>query len=328
MNEQAMTLHRESIIIDGLNASYFLNPAVFPRLRQGGVTAVNGTVAAWHNYAETVAMIDQLNALLSKHSDEFLIVRSSEDIQSAKASNRTGFIIGFQDTQPIEDDLANLERFYKMGVRIIQLTYNTPNRVGCGCMSPEDTGLTDFGRDVVREMNRLGILVDLSHTSQKTTLDAIAVSEKPVAFTHANPGKFCPIARNKSDALLKAVAETGGVIGAVVFPPMLNCQPTAQLDDYLTVIDYMVELVGIDHVALGPDFMEFMPLEIMEAVLKDVPAEMQHKLMEGGATEGFSTVAEFPNVTAGLLERGYKEVEVQKIMGLNWLRLYSEVWQS
>jgi len=266
--------------------------------------------------------------LLSNHRDEFLMVRSSEDIRTAKAGNRTGFIIGFQDTQPIADNLANLDHFHQAGVRIIQLTYNTPNRVGCGCMSPEDTGLTEFGKEVVREMNRLGMLIDLSHCGEKTTLDAIAASEKPVAFTHANPFKFCPIPRNKSDELLKAVAETGGVIGAVVFPLMLNCQSTATLEDYLRVIDYLVELVGIDHVGLGPDFMELMPPEIAEAVLKDTPPEMQKKLLEGGVTEGFASATEFPNVTAGLLARGYGKEAVQKIMGLNWLRLYSEVWQA
>ena len=156
-------LHAESIIIDGLNASYFFDPRVLERLHRGGVTAVNATIAAWHTPAETLEQIAALAAVTAAHADIVMPVRTVDDIAAAKANGRVGLIASFQDTAPLGDDLGLLETYHELGVRVIQLTYNHPNRVGAGCMAPEDGGLTAFGREVVREMNRLGILVDVSH---------------------------------------------------------------------------------------------------------------------------------------------------------------------
>ena len=160
--DQAVRLREDLIVIDGLNASYFFNEAVLRRIRQGGVTAFNGTVAAWHSLPETMNLIADYYRLFDDRADWLMQVRTVEDIHEAKARGLAGMIFGFQNTGPINGNLRMLAVYHALGVRIIQLTYNDENAVGFGCMAPEDKGLTPFGREVVAEMNRLGMLVDLS----------------------------------------------------------------------------------------------------------------------------------------------------------------------
>lgn len=324
----AARLHQESIIIDGLNASYFLDERVLQRLHQGGITAVNATIAAWHTLPETMGLIAECYHLLERHAALVMPVHNVADIETAKATDRVGFIAGFQDTAPIQDNPRLLAVYHALGVRVIQLTYNHQNLVGYGCMAPEDKGLTNFGRQVIAEMNRLGILVDVSHCGPRTTLEAIEASQKPIAITHANPYALCPHPRNKTDETLRALAAKGGVIGAVVFAPLLTCSPHATLEDYLATIDYLVNLIGVDHVALGPDFMEEMPAEIAARALRGLPPEAKQQFMSIPPTQGFESISACPNVTRGLLARGYGVEDVKKIVGGNWLRLYKEVWPA
>jgi membrane dipeptidase len=324
----AQQLHRDSVIVDGLNASWFLSDTVIERIHQGGTTAVNATIAAWHDPGETLDMIGQMLRQLDKHSRIAVQARSVADIRAAKTAGKTGFILGFQDTNPIVDKLHLLRVYHELGIRIIQLTYNFENRVGFGCQAPEDRGLTDFGRDVVVEMNRLGILIDLSHCGPRTTLDAIEYSEKPVAITHANAASQYAHPRNKSDEAIRACAARRGVIGAVSFPAMLTQNLPATLDDYVDAIDYLVGMVGVDHVGIGPDFMEAMPREVAETVLAGLPVEVITCMQSIPPVQNFISAVDMPNVTARLLARGYSAADTQKIMGGNWLRLYEQTWQS
>ncbi len=322
-----LQFHRESFIIDGLNASWFFNDEVFKNLHRGGITAANTTVSAWQGPAETIDLIGQMYRQLEKHADIVQQVRTVADIHAAKSGKRVGTILGFQDTAPIADQIHLLRVYHELGVRIIQLTYNTENRVGCGCQAPDDNGLTDFGRQVIAEMNRLGILIDLSHCGPRTTLEAIEISTRPVAITHANPLSHFPHPRNKSDEIIQALAARSGVIGALSFPAMLTHELPARVDDYLNVIDCLVDLAGIDAVALGPDFMEHMPPEIEEAALQSLPVEMRELFKTMPPVERFASVADMPNITGGLLARGYSEADTGKIMGRNWMRLYQQVWE-
>jgi len=328
IDSQPAELHREAIVIDGLNASHFFNDAVLGRLGQGGVTAFNGTVAAWHSLAETMNLIADYYRLFEDRKDRILQVRSVGDIHKAKSRGCAGMIFGFQDTAPMNGNLRMLAVYHALGVRVVQLTYNDENAVGCGCMAPEDKGLTAFGREVVAEMNRLGILVDLSHCGHKTTMDAIGASTGPVAFTHANPLALAKSPRNKPDEAFKALAAKGGVAGVVLLPAWLTHQGEASLEDYLDAIDYLVGLIGMDHVGLGTDFMEEIPAEIMMAALKGISAETLEKYYGSSIVKGFESAAEFPRVTGGLLSRGYSPGDVKKIMGGNWLSLYEKVWQG
>ena len=199
----ATTLHRESIVIDGLNASHFLEPKILDRLEAGGVTTVHATVAAWHDLPETMALIAAHQALLRSYADRIMAVRETADIHRAKGTGRVGILLGFQGTDPIEDNLQMLAVYRDLGVKIMQLTYNATNRVGSGYRVPEDHGLTPFGRDVIADMNRLGILIDLSHCGDRTTNEAIEASRRPVAITHANSRRFSNQARNKAPETLE-----------------------------------------------------------------------------------------------------------------------------
>jgi membrane dipeptidase len=325
-HDTADQLHISSIVIDGLNASYFLDERVFERLHRGGVTAVNATIAAWQTPDETLALIGAVGKLIEARADIVMPVRTVADIAKAKASQRTGVILGFQDSAPIGDDLRLLTVYHSLGVRVMQLTYNFANRVGAGCQAPEDTGLTAFGRQVVEEMNRLGILVDVSHCGPRTTLDAIASSARPIAITHSNLRRFLDHPRNKSEEAVRALVGHGGVIGAVAFGALVTRRVPATLADYVTAIDDLVALAGLDHVGLGPDFMEEMPAEVADQVLKGLSSEILQQFQAMPPTQDFESAATFPNVTAALLSHGYSAEETRKIIGGNWLRLYTEVW--
>lgn len=320
------SFHRDNIIIDGLNASWFLEPEILRRVHSAGVTAVNATLAAWHGQVETMNLIGGVFANLRKNSDIVQQVLTVDDIAHAKSRDQVGIILGFQDTSPIEGRLQQLEVYHRLGVRVMQLTYNAANPSGCGCQVPHDTGLTDFGREVIAEMNRLGILLDLSHCGPRTTLEAIEASAKPVAFTHANAAAFVASPRNKSDEALLACAAKGGVIGAIAVPVLISKSMPARLEDYLNAIDDLVQRVGPNHVALGPDFMEKMPKEVLDASVKDLPPEAVAAYAAMPLTVGFESVTDLPKVTAGLLGRGYTPEDVKKIIGGNWLRLYAQVW--
>ena len=181
---------------------------MFERLRAGNITAINATVATWENFVQTMA---HLAAWMRRFRERHDIVQVKEtaDIHAAKALGKTGIILGFQNASPIENELDRLGLFLALGVRVIQLTYHETNLLGSGCWERNDCGLSNFGVDAVREMNRLGIVIDLSHVGPKTTMDAIEMSEQPVAITHANARSFCGHPRNKEEEALKLLAEKG-----------------------------------------------------------------------------------------------------------------------
>ncbi len=185
-----MALHKESIIIDALEISNW-SRQVFDNMRKGGLTAVNATVAVLENFIKTMENIAWWHRALEKNGDLICRVRSVADIKKAKVAGKTGIILGFQNLSPIEDDLGRLAIFHTLGVRVIQLTYMEANYAGQGCLERIDAGLTRFGLEAVEEMNRLGILVDLSHVGYRSTMETIEASKKPVAFTHANPKSIC-----------------------------------------------------------------------------------------------------------------------------------------
>lgn len=324
----AARLHREAVVIDGLNASHFQSPVVLERLLAGGVTAVNITVAAWHGQVKTMCHIGEMYEILERHSDQVMAIGTASDIARAKATGRVGIILGFQGTDPIEEDIRMLAVYRALGVRIMQLTYNLTNRVGSGYRVPEDSGLTPFGRRVVAEMNRLGILIDLSHCGDRTTREGIEASERPVAITHANSRRFCDSRRNKSPEVLKLLAERGGMIGAMNFPSVLTGDKHATLDDYIHAIEDLMDIVGVDRVGLGPDFMELMPREVLTEALSGFSDETINRFFGAPPTLGFESIALLPNVTGALLARGHREEDVRKILGGNWLRFYEEAWEA
>lgn len=340
MNHQdkAAQLHSESIVIDGLNISDWDDPEVFVGIHRGGVTATNATIAILDSFAETVDAIARWHLRLSKYANMIVPVKTVADIEKAKVEGKSGIIFGFQNAGPIEDDTRRLRIFHELGVRIIQLTYNNSNFCGAGYTESPEYGLTKFGGYVIEECNRLGILVDLSHVGVQTTMDAIEASDKPVAFTHVGPRALFNHPRNKTDEQLRALAAKGGVAGANAETNFIAAWKKATLSDYLDVIDYMVDLIGIDHVGIGCDFTTNQSAEFFRRLFTGRNIDMEPEYPKEFRTEGegdillahyardFRTAADFPNLTRGLLGRGYSENDAKKILGGNFLRLFKEVW--
>jgi len=327
--DRTVKLHTESIIIDGLNNSNWQDPEVYNSLHVGGLTAINATVAFWENFPETLDNIARWYSRFEKYSDIIMPIKNTTDIETAKAEGKCGIIFGFQNSSPIEDDLRRLRLFYELGVRIIQITYNNANFVGSRYLEPSDRGLSNFGIDLVAECNRLGILLDSSHTGYKTTLDTIEASTKPIAFTHAGPRTLFDHTRNKTAKELKALASKGSVVGAVGVGAFMAQGDNVTLSDYLDTVDYLVKLSGIDHVGIGMDFSQGNNQERLRWLFtgKNIDKEPTYQLnWPTVRPKEIENAAEFPNLTRGLLERGYCEQDVKKIIGGNFLRLFEQVW--
>ena len=318
-------LHKNSIVIDGLVVSNW-SREVFADMRKGGLTAANCTCSVWEGIKGTLNNIAHWKYSFETNKDLILQVKTSNDIHAAKKSNRTGIILGWQNTSGIEDHIDYLGIFKDLGVGIMQLTYNTQNLVGSGCYESHDSGLSDFGRDVVDEMNRLGILIDLSHVGAKTSDDAIRYSKKPVAYSHCLPSGLKDHPRNKTNEQLKFIADSGGFIGVTMFPPFLKNGANSTIDDYVEAIDYVVNLVGEDCVGFGTDFTQDHDDSFFQWITHDKGSG--RKLVEFGEISnplGLQTLGEYPNLTEALLRGGWSENKVRKIMGENWLRLLREI---
>ena len=333
MASEARRIYDEAIVIDGLNVSNWESDAVFERLRAGNITAINATVATWENFLQTMA---HLSAWMRRfrERDDILQVKETADIHAAKKLGKTGIILGFQNASPIENDLDRLGLFLALGVRVIQVTYHETNLLGSGCWERHDAGLSNFGIDAVREMNRLGIVVDLSHVGPKTTLDAIEVSEQPVAITHANARTFCGHRRNKDEEALVALAEKGGVVGATSFANFLPRGFDSTVEDFVDAIDDMVERIGIDHVAIGTDSTHDQPLEFWHYISSQQGTKFPSTFADGSIPytelsfqpKGIDSPAEFPNLADALANRGYSGEDITRLLGGNWMSLFERVW--
>ena len=327
-------LHDEMIVVDALQYSNW-DRALFEELRAGGLTAVHVTIAYWEDARATLSAIGRWHRLFRRFDDLIMPVHDGEDIVAAKRNGKTGIILGFQNCSPIEDELAMVEILQRLGVRVMQLTYNNQSLLGAGCYESEDAGITRFGREVIREMNRVGMIIDMSHSAERTTLEAIELSDRPIAITHANPSSFHPALRNKSDAVMRALAETGGMLGFSLYPFHLKDGGDCTLEAFCDMAWDAAELMGVDHVGIGSDMCrnwDYRTLEWMRSGRWTFEADYG----EGSAAQKswpaqppwFRTPADMPNLTAGLLARGFAETDVAKIMGGNWLRFFTDGFRS
>ena len=335
MRKEAAESYDDAIVIDGLNVSNWDSPAVFEGLQAGRITAINATVATWENFLQTM---DHITAWTRRfrERDDIMQVKGIDDIHTAKEQSKTGIILSFQNASPIENDLDRLGLFHALGVRTIQLTYHERNLLGNGCWERRDEGLSNFGVDAVREMNQLGILIDLSHVGDRTTIEAIETSEKPVAITHANARSFCDHPRNRTEESLKLLAERGGVVGACSFVPFLPNGHDSTVEDYVDAIDDMVQRIGIDHVGIGTDNTQDQPLEFWHYIAAQQGTRFPSTFADGSVPytelcfqpQGMETPAELPKLAEVLLDRGHTGEDAVKILGGNWLRLFEEVWRE
>ncbi len=320
-----MALHDELVVFDGLIISNW-SRSVFEDMRRGGVTAANCTCSVWEGFQATMDNIAAWKRWFREHGDLITQVRTVADIRRAKQEGKTGILLGFQNAAAFEDKLGYIELFKRVGVGVVQLCYNTQNLIGTGCYEDDD-GLSGYGCEVVAEMNRVGIMVDLSHVGPQTSEDAILASTKPVAYSHCAPAGLMAHPRNKSDAELRFIAEHGGFVGVTMYPPFQARGNEATLDDFVRVLDYVIDLAGEDSIGIGTDFTQDQDAGFFEWLIRD--KGYARKVTEFGEIvfpEEMRRIGQFPNLTAAMARAGWPAAKIAKVMGENWVRVLGEVW--
>jgi membrane dipeptidase len=315
-------------IIDGLQCGTFDREA-FQELRLGSVGCVTVTCGFWERAVESMDAIGRWQDLVTANADLVAIAHDADDIRAVIASGRTAILLGFQNAELFEGRIRFVERFAEMGVRQVQLTYNNQNELGGSCYEDEDSGLTRFGRVVIREMNRVGILVDLSHVGNRTTMEAIRRSNRPVAVSHANADAIVPHKRNKSSDVLRALRDNGGIIGCASYRNITGDHYCRTVDNWCEMVMRMVEIAGIDHVGIGTDRshnttqvdLDWMR---MGRWTREVNYGAGSAARPGKMppADWFTAVRQIGDIPAGLARVGFSEQEVAQITHLNWLRVY------
>jgi membrane dipeptidase len=318
-----------------------LDAADLADVRASGLTAVNLTVGSVGNYAKdydaAIESIAHWDAEILAHPDTLMRFRDARDFAEAKRSGRLAIIYGFQDATPFGEDLERLDTFRNLGVRIVQLTYNRRNLVGDGCLEPGDAGLSLFGRDLVERMNARDVLVDLSHCGRRTTDEGIALSKKPVAITHTGCAAISDLPRNKPDATLRRLADAGGVAGIYLMPYLRTSgQPMAA--DVVAHIEHALDVCGEDHVGIGTDG-AISAVQLTDEYKKAFADEIAARRKQGVSAPGETTAVytfipdlntprRFETIASLLSRRGKSDRVIEKVLGGNFLRLFSETWPA
>jgi len=302
----------------------------------GGATVIAPTIGGGGECTETMRSIGVWNQRLRTRKDELLLVTKVEDMERAKSQGKLGIIFHFQGTLPIGKDLGLVEIYYRLGVRVMQLTYNVKDFVGDGCEETGNGGLSDFGKKLIQEMNRVGMVVDLSHTGHRTTMEAIEVSDSPCVFSHSNCNPIFKSNRNIKDDQIKAVTANGGVIGVTAFPPVVSQKAQSTMDQVIAHFDHIANLVGVDHIGFGSDYFQGQhPYATVEQANQSYSSSVNSGRWKPETyppppyiyPEGIETPDKLPNLTLSLLEHEYSPEEVTKILGSNFMRVYKEVWK-
>ncbi len=320
------------MLIDALQCGEF-DREVFQMLQAGGYTCVTPTLGFWEGTLESMDNVGHWRDMERDNADLIRIVRKAADIRQCEIDGKLGILLGFQNTNCLEDRIRYVELFADMGTRVMQLTYNNQNELGGSCYEDEDSGLTRFGREVVVEMARCGVVVDCSHVGDRTTLHAIEHSPKPIAVTHANAASIFPHKRNRSDDVLKALAQTGGVIGCAAYRNITPEAACTSVRGFAEMVARTVEIAGIDHVGLGTDFSYKGNDAFREWMRKGRWTRSTQygagSVARPGAVakpDWLPTADRLKDLEGGLVEVGFSSEEIGKIMGGNWLRLYETVF--
>ena len=307
------------------------SPKIFDQMRAGGVDAVHVTIAYHENFRETVAVMEQWNARFEQYSDRIFQGFTGDDVRRARESGRTAIFYGFQNPSPIEDDIRLVEILHRLGARFMQLSYNNQSLLATGCYEAEDPGITRMGREVIAEMNRVGLVVDMSHSAERSTIEAIEISARPIVVTHANPAFWHPALRNKSDAVLRGLGETGGMLGFSLYPHHLRDGSDCTLDSFCRMVADCAEIMGVEHIGIGSDLCQDQPDSVVEWMRNGRWTKTLDYGEGSAANAGFPAMPgwfrdnrDFGNVEQGLRAVGFSEADSAKIMGGNWLRFFDE----
>ena len=318
-------MDNETILIDGLEYVNW-NRDLFEKAHAGGLTAIHATLVYWEDTKESFEKMDYWDNLIQSNSDILVHVKKSSDIMEAKKSNKIGIIYGFQNSAPIANDIFLVEQFFNKGLRFMQLTYNNQTPLAGGCYEKNDSGVSRFGEQVIEEMNRLGMIVDLSHAGRQTCLDAINFSKKPVTISHANPNFFHQSIRNIDDEVLKQLASKNGFIGLSLYPYHLKNHGNCKLEEFCEMINQLVNMIGEDNIGIGSDLCMNWP----DSVVMWMRNGKWTKKIDYGESKNknaswpksltwYSKPEDISAFLKGMILNGISEKTAHKIAGSNWL---------
>ena len=305
---------------------------VFQINRDAGLDAVHVTVVYHEDYDEFLQRTKEWNKLFKENSDLIFLGKDYKDIEKANSENKTAIFFGFQNCSPIEDDIELVEKVHEHGCRFMQLTYNNQSLLATGCYEKNDGGVTNFGKEIIKEMNRLGIVVDMSHSAEKSTLDAIEISEKPIVITHANPSFWYNAKRNKSNVLLKTLADSGGMLGLSLYAHHLKDSSNCSLESFCEMTAKTADLIGVKNIGIGSDLCLNHPDSVVEWMRNGTWTKAKNY---GEGSEGksgfpkqpdwFIDARGFKNLENGFKKIGFNNGEINDILGNNWFNFYKGI---
>ena len=305
---------------------------IFEINNKAGLNAVHVTLVYHEDYDELQQRIKEWNKHFEENKDLIFLGNNYNDIIKAKEENKTAIFFGFQNCSPIEDDIALIEKVHSQGCRFMQLTYNNQSLLATGCYEKNDSGVTNFGKEAIKEMNRVGIVVDMSHSAEKSTLDAIEISQKPIAITHANPTFWFEAKRNKSTELLKVLSDSGGMLGLSLYAHHLKDGTNCKIESFCEMVARTVEIMGIDNVGIGSDLCLNQPDSVVEWMRNGTWSKSKN-FGEGSKDkpgfpkqpDWFLDARGFNNINTELKNKGFHEEEINKILGNNWFNFYKGI---
>ena len=322
------------MFIDGLQYCNW-SEKIFKQWRASNLTAVHVTISYHEQFRETVSNFEQWNSWFEKYPSLIMPAFYAEDVETASKQNKTAVIFGFQNPSPIEDDIGLVEILHRLGGRFMQLSYNNQSLLATGCYEENDPGITRMGKEVIKEMNRVGMVVDMSHSSERSTFEAMELSSRPIVISHANPSFWHPAKRNKSDEIIKELSNSNGMLGFSLYPHHLNNSTQCSLEDFCSMIARTADLIGIDHIGFGSDLCQDQPDSIVEWMrVGKWTKEMDYG--EGSASnpgfpdmpDWFRDNRDWHNIIEGLKKHGFSNDEINKIKGENWLSFFRKSFNS
>ena len=305
---------------------------VFEINREAGLDAVHVTIVYHEDFKELGKQIEKWNEMFKNHSDLIFLGKDFKDIEKANNEDKTAIFFGFQNCSPIEDDINLVEKVHELGCRFMQLTYNNQSLLATGCYEKFDSGVTNFGREVIKEMNRVGVVVDMSHSAEKSTFDAIDLSEKPIAITHANPSFWHSAKRNKSSELLKILSDSGGMLGLSLYPHHLKDNTNCTLDSFCEMVAKTAEIMDVKKIGIGSDLCLDHPDTVVEwmrngswSKSKNFGEGSKNKPGFPKQPDWFLDARGFSNIEKGLKKVGFSDTETHGILGNNWYKFYKSI---
>jgi membrane dipeptidase len=305
---------------------------IFEINREAGLDAVHVTIVYHEDFDELLVETKKWEKLFKDNSDLIFLGRNFKDIEKAHSEKKTAIFFGFQNCSPIEDDINLVEKVHELGCRFMQLTYNNQSLLATGCYEKIDSGVTNFGKEAIREMNRVGIVIDMSHSAEKSTFDAIELSKKPIAITHANPNFWHAAKRNKSNQLLKTLGESGGMLGLSLYPHHLKGNTNCTLESFCEMTARTAEIIDIKNIGIGSDLCLKQPDSIVEWMRNGTWSKNKN-FGEGSKNkpgfpkqpEWFEDARGFKSLESGLKKIGFSENEINGILGNNWFNFYKNI---